>query len=129
MPILPRLSHHTIALARIHLPLLRPYIEVYRPNELKERIVVRFWVAFFQPLVSPDQQAHEDLDLLQREVEADAHPLAGGEAVSEMVRNERRYDWEFWLGGYARHVIGATSVLYFLGIPPVEVKGFGVVPT
>jgi hypothetical protein len=46
---------------------------------LEEGIVVRFWIALLQPLVPPDQQAHEDFDFLQREIEANAHPLASGE--------------------------------------------------
>lgn len=75
-------SHYTITHARIHLPLLRPHVQIDRTNELEERIIIRLWFSFFQPLVPPDQQTHEDLDLLQREVEADAHPLASGETVS-----------------------------------------------
>jgi hypothetical protein len=74
--------HNTIALAGINLPLLCPHIQIDGPNELEERIVIRFWISFFQPLVPPDQQAHEDFDLLQCEVEADAHPLASGETVA-----------------------------------------------
>lgn len=73
------LSHDTIALTRIDLPLLRPHVQINGTNQLEERIIIRFWLSFFQPLVSPDQETHEDLDLLQCEVEADAHPLASGE--------------------------------------------------
>lgn len=74
-------SHNTIALARIHLPLLRPNVQIDRTNELEERIIIRLRITFFQPSVPPDQQANENLDLLQCEVEADAHPLASGETV------------------------------------------------
>ena len=74
-------SHNTIALARIYLSLLCPHIEIDRTNELEERIIIRLGLSFFQPLVPPDKETHEDLDLLQCEVEADAHPLASGETI------------------------------------------------
>lgn len=54
---------------------------LHRSDKLEERVIRRRGLAFLQPSVSPDELAHEDLDLLQREVEADAHPLAGGEAA------------------------------------------------
>ena len=79
------LRHDTIALTRVDLPLLCAHIQVDRPDELEERIVVCFRFAFFQPLVAPDQQADENLDLLEGKVEADAHSLAGGETVREAV--------------------------------------------
>jgi hypothetical protein len=72
-------SHNAIAFARVDLPLLRPDIKINRTDELEERIIIRLWLSFFQPLVPPDQQTHEDLDLLQCEVETDTHPLASGE--------------------------------------------------
>lgn len=72
-------SHNTIALTRIDLPLLRPHVQIDRTNELEEWIIIRLWLSFFQPLVPPDQQTHEDLDLLQCKVEPNAHPLASGE--------------------------------------------------
>ena len=75
-------SHYAIALAGIDLPFLRSHVQIDGTNELEEWVVIRLWVTFFQPLVPPDQQTHEDLNLLQREVEADAHPLARGEPVS-----------------------------------------------
>ena len=74
--------HNTIALARIDLPLLRPHVQIDGTNKLEERIVIRLWFSFFQPLVPPDQQTHKDLDLLQCEVKANAHPLASGETDS-----------------------------------------------
>lgn len=74
-------SHNTITFARIDLPLLRPYVQIDGTNELEERIIIRLGLSFFQPLVPPDQETHEDLDLLQCEVEADAHPLSSGETV------------------------------------------------
>jgi hypothetical protein len=49
------LGHHTIALARPDVPLLRPHIQIDRTDELEEGIVIRFRVPFFQPLVPPDQ--------------------------------------------------------------------------
>jgi hypothetical protein len=76
-----KLSHNTITPTRPNLPLLRPHIQIDRTNQLEERIIVGFWVSLFQPLVPPHQQTHEDFDLLECEVEANAHPLAGGEAV------------------------------------------------
>jgi hypothetical protein len=76
-----KLSHNTITLTRPNLPLLRPHIQIDRANQLEERIIIGFWISFFQPLVPPNQQTHEDFDLLEREVEANAHPLASGEAV------------------------------------------------
>ena len=75
-------SHNTVTLARIYLSLLRPHVQIDRANELEERIIIRFWFSFFQPLVPPDQQTHEDLDLLQCEVEADTHSLASRETGS-----------------------------------------------
>jgi len=75
-------SHNTIALARIYFSLLRPHVKINRTNELEERIIVRLWFSFFQPLVPPNQETHKDLDLLQCEIEADAHSLARGETVS-----------------------------------------------
>jgi hypothetical protein len=77
-----KLSHNTITLTRPHLPLLRPHIQIDRTNQLEERIVIGFRISLFQPLVPPHQQTHEDFDLLEREVETDAHPLAGGETVA-----------------------------------------------
>ena len=79
-------SHNTIALARIYFSLLRPHVKINRTNELEERIIVRLWFSLLKPLVPPDEQTHEDLDLLQCEVETDAHPLASGETVSECQR-------------------------------------------
>lgn len=75
-------SHNTITLARIYLSLLRPHVQIDGSDELEERIVVRFRFSFFQPLVPPNQETHEDLDLLQCKIEADAHSLARGETVS-----------------------------------------------
>jgi len=72
-------SHHAITLARIDFSLLSPNVQVNGTNELEERIVIRLGLAFLQPLVPPHQQTHEDLDLLEGEVETDAHSLAGGE--------------------------------------------------
>jgi hypothetical protein len=52
-------SHHTVALTRIHLPPLRPHIQVDRADELEKGVVVRLGLAFLQPPVPPHQQAHE----------------------------------------------------------------------
>lgn len=82
-------SHNTIAFARIDLPLLRPHVQIDWTNELEERIIISLWFSFLEPLVSPDQETHKDLNLLQREVEAHTHPLASGETASVVSYGDR----------------------------------------
>ena len=82
---IPSSSHDAITLTRVDLPPLRPDVQVDRADQLEERIVVCFWLAFFKPLVAPDQQADEDFDLLKSKVEADAHSLTGGETMRDVV--------------------------------------------
>jgi hypothetical protein len=82
-------SHNTVAFARIDLPPLRPHVQIDWTNELEERIIISLWFSFLEPLVSPDQETHKDLNLLQCEVEADTHPLTSGE-TDPVVRHGGR---------------------------------------
>jgi len=55
--------------------------DLHRPDKLEEGVIIGVRVALLKPSVSPNELRHEDLDLLQGEVEADAHSLTSGEAV------------------------------------------------
>lgn len=67
------------ALARPPRPPLSLDIQVQRPDQLEERIILGFHVPFLVPVVSPYQLAYEDLYFKQSEVEANAHPLPSSE--------------------------------------------------
>lgn len=60
-------------------PPLSVHVQVIRPYELKVRIVLHGSVLRQAELVSPHQLGQKDFDLLQREVEADAHARPRGE--------------------------------------------------
>jgi len=85
---------------------VRTDIQVVWTDKLEHRIIFDGSVALANELVVVDQLREEDLDLLKRKVEADAHTLAGTE----------------------RYVGGLVSVLDLRGVPTVGVELVGVIP-
>jgi hypothetical protein len=93
-------------LARIHRALLRPDIQVHRTNQLEERIILRLRFTFLEPLIPPDEMDKEDLDFLQREIEADAHPLP-----------KRKWN-----------ILRFAALLHTFRVPPADVELVRVLP-
>lgn len=81
-------------------------IQVIRADKLEHRIILDGSVALANKFIVVDQLREEDLDLLERKVEADAHTRSSTE----------------------RYIGGLVSVLDLWGVPTVGVKLVGIIP-